>query len=282
MTNTQLLIIDPQGDFCSPKGSLFVGGAEQDSIRLSDMIIQLKPHLDDIHVTLDTHHYVSIFHSVFWMDGKGIEPGPFTIITEDDVKNGRWRAKVPVMQKWAEHYTQQLAVNKRYALCIWPYHCLIGTPGHNVIQPIATALAEWEQQFANVDYVTKGSNFKTEHYSAVQADVEDPTDPTTQLNMGLIQTLETADVLLLSGQALSHCVNYTVSDIADNFGEENIRKMVMIEDTTSSVANPPGMTIFSDAADKFMSDMKARGMQTCRAADVSLADIGTFAQVAAS
>jgi len=72
-----------------------------------------------------------------------------------------------------------------------------------------------------VDYVTKGSNFWTEHYSAVQADVPDTEDPGTMLNTNLIELLEETDVLALSGQALSHCVANTVIDIANNFGEEN-------------------------------------------------------------
>ena len=269
--NTHLLIIDPQKDFCSSAGSLYVEGAEDDSLRLASFIKAIKHQLEDIHVTLDTHHFVSIFHPVFWIDSRGANPTPFTIISYDDVKSGKWSASNPVLQKWAQTYTKALQDNKRYALCIWPYHCLIGSDGHRVMPPIYDALKEWELQFANVDYVTKGTNYLTEHYSAVQADVVVDTDPTTQLQTGkgsLIRTLAEADLVLLSGQALSHCVAFTVSDIADNFGEENIKKMVLIEDTTSTVTDPPGTTMFTDAALKFLTDMKARGMRTCRSTDI--------------
>ena len=267
--NVQFLIIDPQNDFCDKNGSLYVQGADKDAERLATMIEQMLPQITDIHTTLDTHHTVSIFHPIFWRNSKGEQPEPFTMITHDDVKEGRWRAHNPAMQKWVLYYTEQLEINKRYALIIWPYHCRIGTPGHNVVAPIARALDKWEQEFAMVDYVTKGSNFRTEHYSAVQADVTIPTDPTTQLNTGLIQALQTADLLFLTGQALSHCVAYTVKDIANNFGEENIKKMVLIEDTTSPVQpDPPGTTLFSDAATTFVADMKTRGMQTCRSSDI--------------
>ena len=51
----ELLIIDPQNDFCSPKGSLFVPGADKDSVRLSTMIDRLRKRMDDIHVTLCPH-----------------------------------------------------------------------------------------------------------------------------------------------------------------------------------------------------------------------------------
>jgi nicotinamidase-related amidase len=108
-----------------------------------------------------------------------------------------------------------------------------------------------------VDYVTKGSNLWTEHYSAVQADVPDATDPGTSLNIRLIEILQKAQVIALSGEALSHCVANTVRDIANNFGEENIKKMVLLTDTTSSV---PG---FEKMGEDFLKEMTGRGMQVC-------------------
>jgi len=106
-----------------------------------------------------------------------------------------------------------------------------------------------------VDYVTKGSNFWTEHYSAVKADVPDPTDPGTTLNWDLINTLKTADIIALSGEALSHCLANTVRDIADNFGEENISKFVLLEDCSSSV------TGFEKMGTDFIKEMVKRGMK---------------------
>ena len=54
--NVQLLIIDPQVDFCDPNGSLFVPGSTEDIDRLSLMVKRLKNKISDIHVTLDSHH----------------------------------------------------------------------------------------------------------------------------------------------------------------------------------------------------------------------------------
>lgn len=259
--NLQFLIIDPQNDFAHPQGNLFVPGADKDSERLAEMIRRHSAHIDDIHITLDTHHLVDIAHPVFWVNSKGEHPVPFTNISIDDVNNGKWHTTHPGCQERARAYVQSLADNGRYELTIWPPHCLIGSAGHNVVQPVADVVLEWEQKFAMVDYVTKGSNMWTEHYSAVQADVPDPEDPSTQMNSGLISTLEQADLIILSGQALSHCVANTVRDIADNFGDENIRKLVLIEDTTSSV---PG---FEKLGEQFVADMTARGMQLGRSSD---------------
>ena len=203
--NIQLLIIDPQNDFCWPgidftgmdaiqeklirdvtppevvsAGTLYVPGAFENMKRTGDMIIRLKKRLDDIHVTEDSHHYVDVAHPIFLINSKGKHPDPFTIITEDDIRNGVWRATNPQFQDRLVEYVTTLTANGRYPLCVWPPHCLIGTFGHGVVPPLADALLEWEKDFAMVDYVTKGSNFWTEHYSAVQADVPDPEDPTTQ------------------------------------------------------------------------------------------------------
>lgn len=259
--NLQFLIIDPQNDFAHSGGKLFVPGADQDSARLAKMLTRHQGKITDIHVTLDTHHLLDIAHPLFWVDGKGRHPAPFTVISGDDVRNGQWKTTHPGFQARAAEYVESLKANARYDLVVWPPHCLIGSPGHNVVEPIASALLAWEETFALVDYVTKGSNIWTEHYSAVQADVPDPEDPGTQLNTRLIETLEQADLIAVSGQALSHCVANTLRDIANNFGEDSVRKMVLIEDTSSSV---PG---FEHLGQQFLLEMKKRGMQTAKSTD---------------
>ncbi|MCP5425944.1 MAG: isochorismatase family protein [Gammaproteobacteria bacterium] len=261
--NLEVLIIDPQNDFSDrPGAALPVPGAYEDAQRLARMLNRLAGRVEDIHVTLDTHQLVDIAHPSFWTDSAGQRPAPFTQISMDEVKDGLWRTFNPQFQQRALDYVTALRDNGRYALTIWPPHCLVGTWGHNVVEPVAEALRAWEEaNFARVDYVTKGHNPWTEHYSAVQADVPDPSDPTTLLNSRLIETLEKAEWVALSGQALSHCVANTVRDIADNFGEQNIGKLVLIEDTSSAV---PG---FENLAQQFLTDMKKRGMKTARAAE---------------
>jgi nicotinamidase-related amidase len=141
-------------------------------------------------------------------------------------------------------------------LCIWPPHCKIGTWGHGIVRQVAEALDAWEIQAVNrVNFVTKGSNYMTEHYSGVMADVPDPKDITTKLNTDLIDTLTKADEILITGEALSHCVANTITDIADNFGDDNIKKFVLLEDTSSSV---PG---FEQLGTDFVKNMVARGMR---------------------
>ena len=261
----EFLIIDPQNSFCHPtEGELFVPGADKDAERLAKLIRRMSPQIDDIHVTLDTHHELDVAHPIFWMNAKGEHPAPFTMISKTDVETGVWtpfNPKLPcpphgTLLDRMLAYVTKLEQNGRYQLTIWPPHCRIGTPGHNVVAPLREAFRAWElSRYAMIDYVTKGSNIFTEHYSGVEADVPDPEDPSTQLNTRLIQTLEQADLIVFSGEASSHCVANTIRDIVKQFGDETVKKCALLEDAMSPV---PG---FEKMADEFFHDMRKKGMQ---------------------
>ena len=257
MSNIQLVVIDPQNDFCDPGGALAVPGAEADMHRLAALVHRLRDRLSDVHVTLDSHRRVDISHPLWFRDGDGAHPSPFTQVSADDLRQGLWSTTHPGAWDRTVSYLQALADGGRYPHTLWPEHCLIGTEGHAVHPVLMEALAEWEARFALVDFVTKGSNPWTEHFSAVQAEVPDPEDPGTQVNTGLVKTLQEADVVLLAGEASSHCLAHTVRDIAAQFADPSwVRKLVLLEDATSPV---PGIEAF---ADDFLRDMTALGMRT--------------------
>jgi len=126
------------------------------------------------------------------------------------------------------------------------------------VQPeLFAALREWEERrFAPVDYVIKGSNIMTEHYSAVQADVPDPNDAATGLNTRLILALEEADLVAVAGEARTHCLAHTVRDIVNNFSDaSHIPKLLLLTDASSDI---PG---FETHAENFHCDMTARGVR---------------------
>jgi len=200
---------------------------------------------------------------MFWKDARGRHPAPFTKITLEEVERGDWTTALPGMFRRGLAYVKALRDNSRYDLVVWPPHCLIGSAGHAVYPPLFRALCDWERErFAVVDYVTKGSNVFTEHYSAVQADVPDPSDPSTQINTEVIRTLEDADVVAIAGEALTHCVANTVRDVADNFGDDGfVRKLVLLTDATSGI---PG---FEPQAETFLRELTARGMRTSTTAE---------------
>ncbi|MDG1479294.1 MAG: hypothetical protein P8R54_06860 [Myxococcota bacterium] len=264
MQKLHLVIIDPQNDFCDRSGSLHVPGADQDMDRLAVMIRRLAGKLSDIHITLDSHRKVDISHPLWWRDAAGAHPAPFSVITAADVAAGKWTTWLPSTRARSLDYLKELERRGRYPHVVWPEHCLIGDEGHNVFPHISEAVHEWEaSRFAMADFVTKGSNPWTEHFSAVQAEVPDPTDPSTQVNAGLIATLQSADVVLLAGEALSHCLANTVRDIADCFADPaTISKLVLLTDAASPV------TGFEAQADAFVRELTARGMKTATTTDI--------------
>jgi len=254
--DVRLLIIDPQEDFCNPDGSLFVPGAGEDCIRTAAMMERLGKTIDKIYVTFDSHRQYQIFHPMFWMKADGTPVNPFDLITNADVKNSDITPVDPNMLDWCLSYTKALEDGGRYPLVIWPYHCLIGTPGWNVNPEIMNAILDWEKlTYRMYNPITKGSNFKTEHYSAVKAEVEVPEDPTTHLNQkGIIEPLENADIIAICGQARSHCVANTVRDIMSNFSDPVfIKKLYILEDAMSDV------TTFEHLGDSFFDDFKKAG-----------------------
>ena len=277
---THALIIDPQEDFCNPNtGTLYVPGADADMARLAAMLtrVSIAAKIDALHVTLDSHHTLHIAHPIWWRDAEYNRPSPmeawwkedeeflpkpFTVITAEAVKAGDWQTADPAAAERSLAYVEALERHGRYPLCIWPYHCLIGTPGHAVAPVLADALAEWEKaRMAPVDYIYKGANVWTENYSAIQADVPDPDDPATQPNRPLLAALDAADRVVIAGEAGSHCVASTVRDIAAHLGDGFLRKSVLLTDATAPVGG------FENLQADFLCDMTARGLQTATTAD---------------
>ncbi len=251
-----LVIVDPQFDFCNPAGSLFVPGAQDDMVRLGAHIEGNLGLYDDIIVTLDSHQLYHIAHPIFWVDENGKNPTPYTVITVEDVHSGKWRAAQPMHQKHAQNYVESLKANKRYDLTIWPVHCRVGSLGHTVVEPIDRALKAWEATFARVQFVMKGNNWGTENYSVVKADVEDPADETTRLNMGLINALDDPNVeqIDFAGQALNFCVADSMRDVMDFAPSGNIgEKIRLIRNATSNV---PGLEA---KGEKFLAEFKDKG-----------------------
>lgn len=259
----ELVIIDPQNDFMDTAvASLPVPGATEDMKRLATMIDRIGSKLEDIHVTLDSHRVIDVAHPGMWRNENGDYPNPFTVISVDDIDNSIWVPRNPAFRARLLDYARTLERQGNYPLMVWPEHCLIGSVGHNVQSDLAAALQRWERkEFANVDYVTKGTNTFTEHYGALMAEVPDPEDPATQLNGRFLDMLAEADMIAVAGEALSHCVKSTVSQIADNIGPEHVKKFYILTDASSPVPMVPGGPDFPAIANAWLKDMEARGMK---------------------
>jgi nicotinamidase-related amidase len=263
-TKLRLLIIDPQRDFCDGPcaGSLPVPGADADMVRLAALVDRLAGRIDGIQVTLDSHQLYHVANPVWWVGEDGNPPAPFTLISVADVESGRWRARNPEAQEHARVYVGELARKGNYPLTIWPPHCLIGTPGHAVHPELMAALLRWAGRAASpISFVTKGGSPGTEHYSAFRAEVEDPHDPATQANPEMLRFIEDADLVAIAGEAKSHCVRATVTDLADALAPEHLRKLLFLDDCSSPVPAFPGGPDFPALGAQFVRDLAARGMQ---------------------
>ena len=257
---TQLLLIDPQNDFCDiPGAALPVPGANVDLQRVADLLGRHGQRFDAIHVTLDSHRPIDIAHPAWWQDAAGQMPAPFTLITEDNVRDGRWQARDPAHQQASLRYVTELTRRGHYQLLVWPEHCLIGSWGHNVHAGLFAALNQWSRErVRTVHYQIKGLNAGTEHYSAVEAEVPDPTDPHTLPDQAWLARLKTADTIVIAGEALSHCVAGTVRDLANQLGDDHVHKLLLLTDCCSPV------TGFEEAGQAFVADLVARGMRTAQ------------------
>jgi len=277
--NIHLVVIDPQVDFMDQPGSaLPVSGATADMQRLATMIQRTGHKFDGISATLDSHRTIDVGHPGMWVNEQGKNPSPFTIITVDDLKAGIWRARNyqakpgllggKTLGQYMLGYAEKLAAGGQYPLMVWPEHCLIGSPGHAVQADLLGAFQDWERkEFASVDYVVKGTNAFTEHYGALLAEVPMANDPASGLNTAFLDVLASADIVLVGGEASSHCVLSTVNQIAGNIGDEHISKFHLLTDCMSPVGQVGNGPDFPAIARQWQKNMEKRGMKLTTSVD---------------
>ena len=191
-------------------------------------------------------------------------PEPFTIITSSEVSKGKWKARQRVSQQDFADYVSKVEENCRLPFTIWPDHCLIGTWGQAIVPQINEALQDWAaHRVTTVEYIIKGTNTHTEMYSAICSEVPNPDDPSTELDLGMIERLKSADRVIICGQSLSHTVQMTMKDIVSNWKEDELDKLMLLTDCSSPI---PG---FEAMAESFVREMKDKGV-TCTSASEAL------------
>ena len=73
----------------------------------------------------------------------------------------------------------------------------MGTKGHAIVPPVQHALSEWcRRSGRSINFINKTESHLTEMYSALEAEVELPSDPTTMLNKNFLARLKIADQVL--------------------------------------------------------------------------------------
>jgi nicotinamidase-related amidase len=294
-----LMPIDTAITFCIPPGTkigpftfggeLYVGGqdgmgAVNDNIRLARWMYEWMLFITETSPTMDTHSIAQIFHQTFLIDKDGNHPGPYTPITEADVKSGKWQINPGILyifdnpkvytylQDYLLHYTHTLESTGKYALNIWPFHAMLGGIGHALVPIIeeATFFHAVARQ-SRVDIRIKGGNPLTENYSVLSPEVlvDHTGKPIAQKNTVFIEKLLKFDAVVIAGQAKSHCVAWTIDDLLKEIKARDpllAKKVYLLEDCTSPVVIPGVVDYTQEANDAFQRFADA-GMNIVKSTD---------------
>lgn len=275
-------------------GELFVAGADRDAKNCARLIRESKPDL--IVLTFDSHDGIHCSFPTYY------DPQPpffcFIRINPDATapKSKRFQGYFPdapdkvvweggtAKDSWSDDHAQYLTdleVDGRFPHCTWPPHCRVGSNSWSLVDEVLRAAIDWEvsnkRKFLKIP---KGNNQRREHFSAARAQIIDKDDPTTDVNANFIQTLMVADEILLTGQALYHCMYNTVWDTANLTSKTKDFKNGAMDDLNNNRKNPflekcillydpkgeqgctspvPGVTI--PGQDEFIPNMERLGLQ---------------------
>lgn len=284
-----LLVIDPQYDFSFPDGSLFVGGrsgtgAMDDCARVAEFIYRYAALISEVTCTMDSHLPYQVFYPSAHLLSDGSHPAPFTMVSFGDYKSGKYQAnpamatQLGVDQAWLQrqftYYCQQLEQSGKYALTLWSYHCLIGSHGHKMAGVVdeARLFHAFLRGATNAPEV-KGLSPLTENYSIFAPEVTTTWDgraiPGAQKNTRLIDTLLNSGVVIMCGEAASHCLAWTIQDLLDHIlisDPELAKKVYIMADCTSPVVIP-GVVDYTDDAQKAFDKFQNAGMHLVNSTD---------------
>lgn len=275
-----VLPIDMQGDFCFPEGTLPVlgrsgRGAMDDSRRFVEWLYSNIAVISKITPTMDTHMPYQIFFQPFWDKADGSMVDANTVITSAEIDAGKYRvspraaAALKLDYTWlcayARHYCQELEKTGKYALYIWPFHCMLGSLGHPLVGVVEEACM-FHAFLRSVEFKPeiKGGNPLTENYSVLSPEVRSSHDQKwkVQKNVGFIKTLLDADRVVIAGQAASHCVKSTIDDLAYEIVAKDpalAKKVYIMRDCMSAVVIP-GVVDFTDDAEAAFKKFADAGM----------------------
>ena len=282
-----LVAVDVQNTFCIPGFELFVAGASgraavEDNQRLCRFIYRNLGVLTRICPTLDTHRPVQIFHPLFLINEAGEHPEPYTVISAEDVRRGVWRIN-PVAcsqigkdretgQAHLLHYVSRLQAEGQYQLTVWPYHGMLGGIGHALVSSLEEAVFFHSVcRQSQPDFQVKGDSPLTEHYSVLGPEVMEGADgaPIGEKNRTLLESLRSFDVVVVAGQAKSHCVAWTVDHLLEecSIGPEDFAgRVYLLEDCTSPVV-VPGVVDYTEDATAAFRRFSDAGMHVVRSTD---------------
>lgn len=192
-----------------------------------------------------------------------------------------------LLKKTAVDYINKLTLlhnanNRKPLPNTWPDHCIIGSEGWKIYQPLADVLETKQNVFIH----EKGTNDLVEMYSIFKAEVtykdlfprnsvaaydsatvpapsQDIMNPNptrnyvTELNKEFIQRLRgqnNENIVYVCGEAKTHCVKTSAEDLV---GEDG-KNVVMLYNVMSDITIPP---IFIEPRKAVFADLQSKGVQ---------------------
>lgn len=253
--------IDEQLDFM-PDGALGVPNADKDVERFTKFIYDNMDEISKITVSIDTHIPHQIFHPCWWIDKNGDHPAPYTEIKLADLDKGNYRAVIKPIE--SRDYVMHLEQDGKKTLVAWPYHCIQGTTGCSL-----------DNQFSNMVYfhsvakrsipitIIKGQDPLSEMYGFLRPEY----DRRGYVNLEFLNLLTNYDMIIIGGEAKSHCVLESIKQILEHFANqpEITNKIYILEDCMSSI---PG---FEDITNATFDDFrKIYGVHIVKSTDLKL------------
>ncbi len=290
-----LLLIDMQIDFCHPAGALPVLGrsgeaAVFDSRRTAEFILREAPRISRIIATADSHHQMQAFFTSAWtlvdtgrmpechtligldgldlvnraLDGTvigAVEPNPGLLQGSRD-RNRDW------LIGQMKFYVRSLEEAGRPPLYLWPYHCLDGTAGQDIMPIVQEAmLYHGFLRQTSPTIVRKGMHPLTEHYSIFRPEVTRTHDGFRLVPDGselLGELCCEYDAVIVAGEASSHCVAASLDHVIrfHAFYGDRPAKFYLLTDCMSPVVVPGAD--FTDQAEAALKRCADAGMHLVR------------------
>jgi nicotinamidase-related amidase len=263
-------------------------GAIDDSRRIAELVYRNLGVITEITTTMDTHLAYQIFFPSFWLDKADQPLTPHRVVTSDQIAAGEVRPN-PAIAKWlcggnytwlckqVLHYTKELERAGKYQLYLWPPHCLLGSDGHALAGVIHEArMFHAFSRTAQSHVEVKGGNPLTENYSVLRPEVLSRFDGAAlaQRNTQFVQTLLSADAVVIAGQAASHCVKSTIDDLLSEIAANDptlAKKVYLVTDCMSAVTVPDGKggfaVDFTTQAEAGLQKFADAGMNLVRSTD---------------
>lgn len=286
-------------------------GAIDDSRRLAEFIYREAGNITDITDTMDTHFAYQCFFPSFWLLEDGNHPTSHSLVdlsASEQLVNldlgGKEIGRVkpnPAMMQWLlpevnpaqaytwvvkqmEFYCRELKLPKgqyskgQYTLYLWPFHCILGTDGHALLGAIAEArMFQAFLRGVQSNKEIKAGNPWTENYGVISPEVLKRWDGKGQLgqqNVAFLKRLLADDIIVIAGQAASHCVKSSIEQILDGILAQDpalAKKCYLLEDCMSAVTVPDGKggfaADFTPQAEAAILEFKKAGMHVVKSTD---------------